>query len=79
MHYEYFPSNFISTKSIMIYDIDFSNQTVTSISANSDFTYYLQSTQHMPALRSNNYFLGDDYIVVRNESALPTGNYTGAV
>lgn len=49
-----------------------------SISEFSDLSHYQQTTFNV-TLSQQNFFLGDYYLVVRNESALQYGMMTGAV
>jgi len=50
-----------------------------SISDYSDLNHYRQTVYNISGLYQQNYFLGDYFMVVRNDSALPYGSYYGAV
>ena len=60
------------------YDIDYDSSIVTEITMN-NANNYLQTTRYMTEFGANNFFLGDYYLVVRNDSGSSNINANAAV
>jgi hypothetical protein len=74
LHYEY-NSLVNGSKVIVFKNVDYSVNLVSSIELKS-MDHYLETTQYMTAFTSQNYFLDEYYMVVRNDSSL-TSTATG--
>lgn len=73
IHYQFYTS---STLTVVLKEVDFNNQDVSSITFQS-LTQFLTTTSKITAFTKANYFLGDDYLNIRNDSSITTnsGNY----
>lgn len=78
VHYEYYmyPNNY--TYSIVIHNINYDTATVTAVTL-TEPAGYLATTLNIPALLPSNFFLGDNYLVVRNESGLASNSAASAI
>lgn len=69
VHFEYLsnPSNL--TVSVFFFDINYDDAVSTKLSLGTSPSYP-NTVRFMPSFEPNNYFLGDYYLVIRNESAI---------
>jgi hypothetical protein len=70
LQYQYYSS---STLTIVFKQIDYTNSAVKDITFQSQ-TQFLTTTNKMQAFTQSNYFLGDSYLLVRNDTSLSTPN-----
>ncbi len=61
------PSN--STVSVYFYDINYDDSIASTLTLKNSLSY-MNTIRFMPSFSANNYFLGDYYLVIRNESAI---------
>lgn len=70
IHYQFYSG---SNLTVVFSQVDFNNQNVSPITFKSE-TQFLTTTGQMTAFTNSNYFLGDDYLIIRNDSSLTTNN-----
>ena len=78
LYFEYLENPLNTSSTISIYDIDFENSIITSIIMKNP-SNYLTTTSFMSSFASDNFFLGDYYLVVRNNSGSSHANASAAV